>query len=149
MVIQDRERADAEQPSAWAPLRERVYRGLFIAQLASNVGTWMQSVAAQWFLVEKRSSDVIVALVQIASLGPALLLGLFARVLADLFDRRRLLFVLQSYACMRPSSSEPGGAVRRGHCYEPGGYRDPGGDVLREPLARCGSLRWCWASSRC
>ncbi len=100
MVIQDRERADAEQPSAWAPLRNRVYRSLFIAQLASNVGTWMQSVAAQWFLVEKHSSDVIVALVQTATLGPTLLLGLFAGVLADLFDRRRLLFVLQSYAVL-------------------------------------------------
>lgn len=100
MVIQDRESAEAEQPSAWAPLRNRVYRSLFIAQLASNVGTWMQSVAAQWFLVEKHSSDVIVALVQTASLGPTLLLGLCAGVLADLFDRRRLLFVLQSYAVL-------------------------------------------------
>lgn len=100
MVIQDRERADPEQPSAWAPLRNRVYRSLFIAQVASSVGTWMQSVAAQWFLVEQHSSDVIVALVQTASLGPTLLLGLFAGVLADLFDRRRLLFVLQSYAVL-------------------------------------------------
>ena len=58
----------------------------------------MQGVAAQWFLVEKHSSDVVVALVQTASLGPTLLLGLFAGVLADLFDRRRLLIFLQSYA---------------------------------------------------
>ncbi|OBJ09443.1 MFS transporter [Mycobacterium sp. 1465703.0] len=100
MVIQDRERAGAGQPSAWAPLRNRVYRSLFIAQLASNIGTWMQSVAAQWFLVEKHSSDVMVALVQTASLGPTLVLGLFAGALADLFDRRRLLCVLQSYAVL-------------------------------------------------
>ncbi|HWX98377.1 MAG TPA: MFS transporter [Mycobacterium sp.] len=100
MVIEGQERADAGQPSAWAPLRSRVYRDLFIAQLASNIGTWMQSVAAQWFLVEKHSSDVIVALVQTASLGPTLVLGLFAGVLADLFDRRRLLIFLQSYAVL-------------------------------------------------
>jgi MFS family permease len=73
---------------------------LFIAQLGSNVGTWMQTVAAQWFLVERHSSDVIVALVQTATLGPTLLLGLFAGALADLFDRRRLLIVLQSYAVL-------------------------------------------------
>ncbi len=60
----------------------------------------MQSVAAQWFLVERHSSDVVVALVPTASLGPTLLLGLFAGVLADLFDRRRLLIVLQSYAVL-------------------------------------------------
>ena len=100
VVIQGQERADAGQPSGWAPLRNRVYRYLFIAQFASNIGTWMQNVAAQWFLVEKHTSDVIVALVQTASLGPTLLLGLFAGVLADLFDRRRLLIFLQSYAVL-------------------------------------------------
>ena len=99
MVTQLQERAGG-QPSAWAPLRSRVYRGLFIAQLGSNIGTWMQTVAAQWFLVERHSSDVIVALVQTASLGPTLLLGLFAGALADLFDRRRLLIFLQSYAVL-------------------------------------------------
>jgi len=99
-VIQDQERADGGKPSTWAPLRNRVYRGLFVAQFVSNMGTWMQAVAAQWFLVEQHSSDVIVALVQTASLGPTLLLGLFAGVLADLFDRRRLLIFLQSYAVL-------------------------------------------------
>src|ERR1700732_2122138 len=99
-VIQGREHADSEQSSAWAPLRNRVFRYLFIAQFVSNIGTWMQSVAAQWFLIEKHSSDLIVALVQTASLGPTLLLGLFAGVLADLFDRRRLLIVLQTYAVL-------------------------------------------------
>jgi len=100
-VTQRPEGADNNgQLSAWAPLGNRVYRDLFIAQLTSNIGTWMQSVAAQWFLVEQHSSDVIVALVQTASLGPTLLLGLFAGVLADLFDRRRLLILLQSYAVL-------------------------------------------------
>ncbi len=100
MVIEGQERADGTQPSAWAPLRSRVYRSLFLAQLGSNIGTWMQTVAAQWFLVEKHSSDVVVALVQTASLGPTLLLGLLAGALADLFDRRRLLIFLQSYAVL-------------------------------------------------
>jgi MFS family permease len=92
--------ADAEQPSPWAPLHNPIYRNLFIASFVSNIGTWMQSVAAQWFLVEKHSSDVIVALVQTASLGPTLVFALFAGVLADLFDRRRLLIVLQTYAVL-------------------------------------------------
>ena len=99
-MIQGQERADGGQPSAWAPLRSRVYRILFIAQFGSSIGTWMQTVAAQCFLVEKHSSDVIVALVQTASLGPTLLLGLLAGALADLFDRRLLLIFLQSYAAL-------------------------------------------------
>jgi MFS family permease len=99
-VTQTQEHADAEQPSPWAPLHNPIYRNLFIASFVSNIGTWMQSVAAQWFLVEKHSSDVIVALVQTASLGPTLVFGLFAGVLADLFDRRRLLIVLQTYAVL-------------------------------------------------
>src|ERR1700757_769047 len=98
MVIEGRERPDSDQVSAWTPLRNPVYRNLFIAQFVSNIGTLMQSVAAQWFLVERHSSATIVALVQTASLGPTLLLGLFAGVLADIFDRRRLLMFLQSYA---------------------------------------------------
>ena len=99
-MIEGQQPAPAQPISAWAPLRSRLYRSLFIAQLGSNIGTWMQSVAAQWFLVERHASDVTVALVQTASLGPTLVLGLFAGVLADLFDRRRLLIVLQSYAVL-------------------------------------------------
>jgi MFS family permease len=99
-VTQDQKRADDAQPSPWAPLRNRIYRNLAIAQVVSNLGTWMQSVAAQWFLVEQHSSAVIVALVQTASLGPTLLLGLFAGALADLFDRRRFLIFMQSYAVL-------------------------------------------------
>ncbi len=60
----------------------------------------MQNVGAQWFLVEKHSSAVIVALVQTASLGPTLVLGLFAGAVADLFDRRRFLIFMQSYAVL-------------------------------------------------
>lgn len=100
MVIQQQGPGDSAQPSTWEPLRNRVFRALFIAQFVSNIGTWMQNVAAQWFLVEAHSSDLVVALVQTASLGPTLLLGLFAGVLADLFDQRRLLIVLQSYAVL-------------------------------------------------
>jgi MFS family permease len=99
-VTRTQEHADAEKPSPWAPLHNPIYRNLFIASFVSNIGTWMQSVAAQWFLVEKHSSDVVVALVQTASLGPTLLFALFAGVLADLFDRRRLLIVLQTYAVL-------------------------------------------------
>lgn len=85
---------------AWAPLRNRIYRMLFIAQLVSNIGLWMQTVGAQWFLVEHHSSAVIIALVQTASLLPTLFLALPAGGLADLLDRRRLLIAVSVYTAL-------------------------------------------------
>jgi MFS family permease len=74
-------------------LRRPLFRALWAAQLASNVGGWMQSVGAQWFLVEKTHSPALVSLVQSASLIPVLVLSLVAGVLADALDRRRLLVI--------------------------------------------------------
>src|ERR1700730_9561633 len=99
-VSSDGVKSVSEQTSAWAPLKNAIYRNLFIAQLVSNIGTWMQTVGAQWFLVEHHSSATVIALVQTASLTPTLVLGLFGGVFADLFDRRRLLIVIQSYAVL-------------------------------------------------
>jgi MFS family permease len=77
-----------------------VFRGLFFASLTSNIGTWMQTVGAQWFLVERHASPTVIALVQTASLTPTLMLALFAGALADRIDRRRLLIAVQAYAAV-------------------------------------------------
>ncbi|MGY5032957.1 MFS transporter [Streptomyces sp. 900116325] len=79
--------------SAWAPLAGRVFRALWIAQLVSNTGTWMQTVGAQWLLVGH--SAALVTLVQTASSLPMVLLALPSGVLADRFDRRSVLLVAQ------------------------------------------------------
>lgn len=79
--------------SAWAPLAIPVFRVLWFAQLGSNVGTWMQTVGAQWFLVDAAASATVIALVQTASLAPAVLFSLPAGVLADSLDRRKLLII--------------------------------------------------------
>jgi MFS family permease/quinol monooxygenase YgiN len=81
--------------SAWAPLRIRVFRVLWLAQLGSMVGTWMQTVGAQWLLVDNPAASTLVALVQTANMTPVFLLALPAGVLADVFDRRRLLIGVQ------------------------------------------------------
>lgn len=81
--------------SAWAPLASPVYRALWIAQLVSNLGTWMQTVGAQWMLVGDPRADVLVPLVQTATTLPVMLLALPSGVLADLVDRRRLLIATQ------------------------------------------------------
>jgi MFS family permease len=88
--------ADAAQPvSSWAPLRFTVFRAFWIALLVSNIGNWMQTVGAQWFLVHAANAAILVALVQVADTLPDALFGLVGGVLADLFDRRRLLLVVQ------------------------------------------------------
>lgn len=83
--------AKASAVSPWAPLAIPVFRVLWVAQLGSNIGTWMQTVGAQWFLVESAAGATIIALVQTASLAPSLLLSLPAGVLSDSLDRRKLL----------------------------------------------------------
>jgi MFS family permease len=71
------------------------FRALWLAQLASMIGTWMQTVGAQWLLIDEPDATTLVSLVQTASLLPMLLLALPAGVLADSFDRRRLLIGVQ------------------------------------------------------
>ncbi|MGW3287094.1 MFS transporter [Streptomyces sp. NPDC001002] len=83
----------ARTTSAWAPLAQPVFRALWIAQFVSNIGTWMQTVGAQWLLVGHGAT--LVTLVQTASSLPIVLLALPSGVLADRFDRRGLLLVAQ------------------------------------------------------
>ena len=87
--------APAPAVSAWAPLRQPAFRALWIASVASNVGTWMHEVGAGWLMTSLAPSPVMVSLVQAATSLPMFLLALPAGVLADLVDRRRLLLVTQ------------------------------------------------------
>lgn len=90
------DQAEAAAPLAWAPLRHRVFRMLWIAQVFSLVGTWAQTVGAQWFLTVESGRPELVALVQTANSLPVLLLALPAGALADVLDRRRMLIVVQT-----------------------------------------------------
>jgi MFS family permease len=84
-------------PSTWTPLRIGVFRVLWLAVLGSQVGTWMQTVGAQWLLVDQPNAATLVSLVQTAGMLPVLLLALPAGVLADTLDRRRLLIWTQLF----------------------------------------------------
>lgn len=83
--------------SPWAPLSLSVFRMLWLAVLASDIGTWMQTVGAQWLLVGLPNAATLVALVQTADTLPDVLLALPGGALADSFDRRRLLIGLQLF----------------------------------------------------
>ena len=92
----DSVQAEAAAPGPWAPLRHHVFRMLWIAQVFSLVGTWAQTVGAQWFLTVESGRPELVALVQTATSLPVLLLALPAGALADVLDRRRMLIVVQT-----------------------------------------------------
>src|SRR5881409_4294725 len=83
--------------SAWSPLYQPLFRALWIASVASNIGTWMQNVGAAWLMTSLAPSPVMVALVQAATSLPVFLVALPAGALADVVDRRRLLLWTQGW----------------------------------------------------
>src|SRR5262249_45925124 len=90
-------RGDLAAASAWSPLRNALFRSLWIATIVSNVGSWMQDVGAGWLMTELSSSPSMVALVEAADSLAIMLLALPAGALADIVDRRRLLIAIQAY----------------------------------------------------
>ncbi|HEY0500273.1 MAG TPA: MFS transporter [Kutzneria sp.] len=78
-------------------LRERNYRLFASGQIVSLIGTWMQRVAQDWLVLELSGKDPI-ALGIAAALQflPTLFLSLWAGVLADRMDKRKLLMLLQA-----------------------------------------------------
>src|SRR5579871_4855747 len=72
------------------------FRWLWIASVASNIGTWMQNVGAGWEMAILAPTPMLVALVQTATTLPVFLLGVPAGAIGDLFDRRKTLIVTQA-----------------------------------------------------
>ena len=83
--------------SPWTPLRRGVFFALWIAALASNLGTWMQNVGAAWLMTSLSKSALMVSLIQTASSLPIFFLALPAGALADIVDRRKLLIFSQAW----------------------------------------------------
>ena len=79
------------------PLAVPLFGALWLAALLANIGSWMETVGAQWWLVSQPDSSAFVALVQTAEMLPMMLLALPAGVLADVLDRRRLLIATQVF----------------------------------------------------
>ena len=81
--------------SPWQPLRVKVFRWLWLASIASNIGTWMHEVGAGWLMTSLSASPLAVALVQVAGALPVFMLALPAGALADIVDKRRYLLAVQ------------------------------------------------------
>ena len=81
----------------FASLRKhRNFRLFFTGQVVSVSGTWMQNVALAWFVYELTGSPLAVGILTFCRFSPQTLFGLFAGVLADRLDNRRLVIATQA-----------------------------------------------------
>jgi MFS family permease len=77
-------------------LRHRNFRLFFGGQLVSLIGTWMQTVAQGWLVLKLSNSALMLGIVSAANYLPVMLVALFAGVVVDHVDRRRLIIGAQT-----------------------------------------------------
>jgi MFS family permease len=80
----------------FASLHHRNYRLYFGGQVVSVTGTWMQNIAMAWLILELTHSPVAVGVLALCQFLPFSVYGLFAGVLVDRFDARRLVIATQA-----------------------------------------------------
>jgi MFS family permease len=73
----------------------RNFRLYLIGQIVSATGTWMNFTASSWLVLQLSGSGTALGVNAALSFGPVLLLGPFGGVLADRFDKRRILVATQ------------------------------------------------------
>jgi MFS family permease len=83
--------------SLWRPLRVSTFRNLLVADVVSDIGTFMQNVGAGWLMVSLGAGPIYVALTQTAASLPYFLLALPAGSAGDIFDRRKLVLFTESW----------------------------------------------------
>jgi MFS family permease len=86
----------AKKPvSSWAVLRNRNYALLFWGQLISSAGTQMQVVAVAWQVYLLTHSAIALGLIGLFQAIPRLIFSLVGGVFADVFDRRKMLILIE------------------------------------------------------
>ncbi len=90
---------DTEKPRAepLAPLRNPVFRAIWIASFASNFGGLIQAVGAAWMMTVISGSADMVALVQASTTLPIMIFALVAGAIADSFGRREVMLAAQAF----------------------------------------------------
>ncbi|MCM0081470.1 MFS transporter [Geomonas sp. Red32] len=79
----------------------RNYRLFFFGQSVSLIGTWMQQVAMSWLVYRLTGSALLLGTIGFTSQIPTFVVSPFAGVLADRWNRRRLLIATQSLAMLQ------------------------------------------------
>jgi MFS family permease len=88
--------APASRPVRLGALRHRDFRLFWVGQLISQIGTWMQSVAQAWLVLELTQSPLQLGIVSALQFTPILLLSPVGGVLSDRFPKRRVLLISQT-----------------------------------------------------
>jgi len=88
--------ASSPRPVRLGALRHRDFRLFWIGQLISQVGTWMQSVAQAWLVLELTHSPLHLGIVSALQFTPVLLLSPVGGVLSDRFAKRKVLLISQT-----------------------------------------------------
>lgn len=88
---------EARAPAVWldrlGPFRHRPFAIYWASGFVSNLGTWLQTVAASVFVYELTGSALAVGILGFAGFAPALLFSVAGGVIADRYDRRRVIVV--------------------------------------------------------
>jgi MFS family permease len=79
-----------------SPLRHVSFRLFYLGSVGTALGYTMQATVAAWLMATLTPSALMVALVQTASTAPALFFGLAAGTLADIVDRKKVIFATQT-----------------------------------------------------
>jgi MFS family permease len=82
-------------------LHSRNYRLFVAGQGISLIGTWMQQVAMSWLVYRLTGSAMLLGIVGFTGQIPSFLLAPVAGVLADRWEKRRLLFATQTLALIQ------------------------------------------------
>ena len=82
--------------TAMAVLRQDTFRRVYTGAFLSNIGTWMQNVVLGAYVYDQTRSPSFLSIVLFAQLGPMLFFSVVGGMLADTFDRRRLLVVVSA-----------------------------------------------------
>lgn len=77
-------------------LRHKNYRFYFSGQLISLIGTWLQTIAQGWLVYDLTGSPFLVGLIGAVQFLPILVFGIIGGVLADKFNKRKLLILTQA-----------------------------------------------------
>lgn len=82
-------------------MRHRNFRLFYGGHLLSLTGAWLQVTALGWLVLELTDSPFWLGVVNAATSLPILLLSLFAGVMADRYDKRKILLIAQGIACVQ------------------------------------------------
>ena len=126
-----------EKASPWSALNHVTFRWLWLASIASNIGTWMHEVGAGWLMTGLSSNPMHVALVQVAGSAPMFLLALPAGAMADIIDKRRYLLGVQLWMA---AVEDGGGQVKVTPPPVPFG--------TRSPVMLIGAIASLWSASK-